>query len=105
MLINVRLLDVASRVAALALVALPAGYLLTQFGAWEAKEATKMSHQQLLDYVREGFDSSFPANYWRILLITLVYVALVEGVALVCRLIVRALRPEEPASEVARKFV
>jgi hypothetical protein len=76
-----------------------------QIGEWEAKEVSKMSHEQLLKYVQEGHNPSFLANYAWILVVTFVYVSLVEGMALVFRLLGRAVWPEGPEGEAAHNFV
>lgn len=105
MQVSIRPLDVLSRAVAVLLVAVPLAWIVTQAGVWEAEEVIKMSHQELLAYVKKGADASFLSNFGLALLLTVLYVGLVEGVAFVCRLLVRAVRPEHPAGEVARKFV
>jgi len=105
MQITFRPLDIASRVAAVVLVALPIAWFVLQTGEWEAKEVSEMSHEQLLKYVQEGHNPSFLANYAWVLLLTFVYVGVVEGMAFVFRLIGRAVWPEGPESEAARRFV
>ena len=52
--------------------------------------------------IKDGYDPSLAWNYLRVALMTLVYVALVEGVAFVIRCAVRAVRPGELSQELAR---
>jgi hypothetical protein len=99
MQITVRPLDVVSRAVAVLLVGLPLAWLGMRIGAWEMEAVAKMNHTELLDYLKGGYDPSFLSNYGRILLLTFLYVGLVEGVALVCRLIVRAVPTEKPTGE------
>jgi hypothetical protein len=94
MQISVRLVDIASRAVAVVLVALLLAWLAMAIGAWEKEAIAKMSHAELLKYLNEGYDPSFLSTYVRMLVISFLYVGLVEGLALVFRLIVRAIRPE-----------
>jgi hypothetical protein len=97
MQITIRPLDIVSRVIAVLLVGLPLAWVSMQIGDWEMREVVKMNHAQLLDYIKEGHHPSFAGNYGMILLLTFLYVGICEGVALVCRLGVRAVHPDNPA--------
>jgi hypothetical protein len=105
MQITLRPLDILSRVAAVLLLAVLAAWLSMTLGAWEVEEASKLSHQELLAYIKDGYDPSFVGNYLRVALMTLVYVALVEGVAFAIRCAVRAVRAEESSRELTREAV
>jgi hypothetical protein len=104
MQITIRWLDIASRAVAVLLAGLLLSWLLMQFGAWEKEAVAKMNHTELLNYLNEGYDPSFLSNYVRVLVVTFLYVGLVEGLALVFRLVVRAVRPEERTTDAAREF-
>jgi hypothetical protein len=105
MQITVRWLDIASRAVAVLLMGLLLAWVLMQLGAWEKEAVAKMNHTELLKYLDGGYDPSFLSNYAQVVVMTLLYVGLVEGLAFVFRLSVRAVRPEEQTSDAARKFV
>jgi hypothetical protein len=103
--ITFRPLDILSRVVAVLLLAALAAWLVMAFAAWEVEQTSKLSHQELVAYIKEGYDPSFALNYLRMALLTLIYVALVEGVAFVIRCAVRAVQGEEPTRELRREAV
>src|SRR5262245_18364924 len=74
-----------SRLLAVPLVAVPLAYIAGAIDEAEQAMFPKLSHKELLDYLREGQVHSFPAQYLQILIRTLALVAVVEGVAFVIR--------------------
>jgi hypothetical protein len=93
MQITIRPLDIVSRGVAVFVIGVPIAWLVILLGAWELEDVRKMNHQQLIEYVTTGHDLSFAAQYALILLFSFVYVGLCEGLALLLRLIVRAVQP------------
>ncbi len=99
MQITIRPADILSRVAAVLLVALPLAALLQWLSRVEAEDTARMTFDELRKYLSEGANATFAADYARILGFTTVYVLVVEGLAFLMRLTVRAVRPTEPTGE------
>jgi hypothetical protein len=104
MQITIRWLDIASRAVAVLLVGILLAWLSMQFGAWEKEAVAKMNHTELLNYLNEGYDASFLSHYVTVVVMTFLYVGLVEGLAFVFRLVVRAARQEERTNDFAHKY-
>jgi hypothetical protein len=84
---------IRSRIVAVILLALLLAWLAGEVARSEHEMNRKMSHQELLGYLREGAEVSLAASYVSILLLTALHIAAVEGVALVVRITARALTP------------
>jgi hypothetical protein len=97
--IRIRLSGILSRLVALLILAAPLAWLSLTLGEFEQAEIAKMSHQELLAYLHEGRDTSFGASYLLVAVLTLIYVALVEGLALPIRLIAGAFRGRPDTQE------
>jgi hypothetical protein len=84
---------------AVLVLAAPLAWLSNSISQIEQAEIAKMSHQELLAYLREGHDTSFGAGYLLVAITTLIYVAVVEGLALIIRLVAGAFRGRPDALE------
>lgn len=85
--------QVISRVLAVLLVAVPLGFLALAIDRGEQEVIRKLSHQELLEYLRVGEASSFSEQYLYLVVISLLLLALVEVVAWVVRLGLGLIRP------------
>jgi hypothetical protein len=93
MQVTVQPAGILSRVAAVLLVGVVVCYFSMWLAELEAQDTAIMSHQELLAYLKAGYDPSFLSNYLLVLVLTGNYVLAVEGVAFLLRLCVRACQP------------
>ena len=91
------LLPILSRVVAVCLVALPLAWLHVALDDYERETIAKMTHQQLLAFVREGHAASFLGAYLQVAIVTLLLVAAIEAVAFGVRLTVGMFGVQKPA--------
>jgi len=85
--------QVISRVLAVLLLAVPLVWISSAMSNAEQELIARLSHKELLEYLQEGQVRSFGEQYLYVGGATLLYLALVEGVAGVLRLGMRLLRP------------
>jgi hypothetical protein len=89
-------LHILSRIAAVCVVALPLAWLHLAVDDYEREAIAKMTHQQLLAFVRESHSASFLGAYLLDVAVILIFVAAVEAVAFGIRLIVGVLATKKP---------
>lgn len=80
-----------SRLIALLAVAFPLALIIQEASAEERRLATQLSHQELITYLQSGYEPSLGVNYLSVALFGLVVVVLIEVIAFVLRLILRAI--------------
>jgi hypothetical protein len=85
---NHMVLALLSRAAAVAVLCLAVAWLTGMLGRFEIEHTSKMSHQELLAYVRDGADASFGERYLVQVILSVVFVGLVELLAAGFRVIV-----------------
>jgi hypothetical protein len=90
-------LQVLSRVVAVCMVALPLAALRMLIDDYERETIGKMSHQELIAFVKEVHASSFLGAYFLSVLTTLLIVVAVEVVAFGIRFTVRLFGAKKPA--------
>ena len=79
-------LQILSRLVAVCLVALPLASLLVAIDDYEREVIGKMTHPELIAFVKEAHSSSFLSAYLRAAVVALILVAVVEAVAFGIRL-------------------
>src|SRR5262249_18002614 len=92
MQVRVSLTQILSRVVAVLLLAVPLVLLAQAIHRHEQEMIGQLSHQELLEHLREGQKDSFPATYFTLGVLSLAYLALVEAVAALLRMGVMLLR-------------
>ena len=102
MQITVRPSEILSRLAALLLVAIPLAAFAQWMGEVERQEVARMSHEELKKYLMDGYEPGFAPNFGRVAALTAVYLLVVETVAFVIRLGVRAVSPDAGAAGCGR---
>ena len=85
--------QVVSRVLAVLLLAVVLVPISAAIEQSEQEMFGKLTHQQLLEYLREGQQQSFAERYVQMALLTLVFLAAIEGVAFVLRCSIDLVRP------------
>jgi hypothetical protein len=86
-----------SRVIAAAVVALPLAALHLVVDDFEREAIAKMSHQELIAFVKEAHAGSFLGAYVHAAVLILILIAAVEMVAFVIRLTVSLFVAKKPA--------
>jgi hypothetical protein len=90
-------LHILSRVVAVCLIAVPLAWLHATVDDYERDAIAKMTHQQLIAFVREAQAASFFSAYLQATVVTLLLVAAVEAVAFGIRLTVAVFDAWRPA--------
>jgi hypothetical protein len=81
-------LQLLSRVAAALVVALPFAALHLAVDDYERQAIGKMTHQELIAFVKEVHSSSYAGAYVQVAILILIFVAAVEALAFGFRLVV-----------------
>jgi hypothetical protein len=97
MQVTISLSQILSRAVAVLLLAVPLVWLAQAIDSQEQEVIARLSHQELLEHLREGQKDSFAATYFTLGGLSLVYLALVEAVAAFLRMGVRLFRPQPAA--------
>jgi hypothetical protein len=90
-------LQLLSRVAAALVVALPFAALRVALDDYERQAIGKMTHQELIAFVKEVHAGSYLGAYVHAAIMILIFVAVVEAVAFGLRLIVGLFGAMKPA--------
>jgi hypothetical protein len=90
-------LPILSRVVAVCVVALPLAWLHAAVDDYEREAVAKMTHQQLIAFVKEGHAASIVGAYLQAAVATLLLVAAVEAVAFGVRLAVGVFAGQNPS--------
>ena len=90
-------MHILSRLLAVFVAALPLAWLHVALDDYERETIAKMTHQQLLAFVREGHAASFLGAYLQVAIVTLLLVAAIEAVAFGVRLTVGMFGVQKPA--------
>src|SRR6516162_4646696 len=90
-------LQLLSRVAAALVVALPFAALRVAVDDYERQAIGKMSHQELIAFVKEVHAGSYLGAYVHAAIMILIFVAAVEAVAFGIRLVIGLFAARKPA--------
>jgi hypothetical protein len=90
-------LQLLSRVAAALVVALPFAALRMAVDDYERQAIDKMTHQELIAFVKEAHSASYLGAYVSAAVLILIFVAAVEALAFGIRLIVGLFGARKPA--------
>jgi hypothetical protein len=97
MQVTFRPLQLLSRVVAAAVVALPLAWLRLAVDDFERQAIGKMSHQELIAFVKEAHSASYLGAYVEAAILVVILIAAVEALAFGIRLVVGLFGASKPS--------